>query len=412
MGATLPLLARFAVRSDADLAPRIGTLYAINTAGAVAGTVAAAFVLLPWLGIMRTVLVGVGANVVVCVLAALAARAAGAAPPMPAAAQSRVGGWSVVLVVLLLSGVTSFTYEVVWTRLLGHILGGSTYAFATMLATFLAGIALGAALAAGLATTPRRAAHGLVLAELAIAAGSLGAFRAMDLLPSLALRLGAGRDPTQLGNVALAALVMLPSTLAIGATFPLAVRVLAQAREDAAPVSARVYAWNTVGAIAGALGAGFFLMPRLGYAGLVGTAAAVNLLLALVMALAAPHRSPGLAALVGCAGVLFVAFPPSTPWTLIGTSPLSLARETRQPEFFAVGRSAGVAVGLEGGIFKLRTNGLPEGVMLPPRRYRRAIPRRIAVSGAAGGAAHARRRTRRRDGARGRAAGARGHRRD
>src|SRR5205085_3109682 len=97
--------------------------------------------------------------------------------------------------------------------------------FATMLATFLAGITLGAAFAARLATTALRATRGLVLAELAIAAGSLAAFRAMDALPALALRLGAGRQPDQLGNVALAALVMFPSTLAIGATFPFAVRV-------------------------------------------------------------------------------------------------------------------------------------------------------------------------------------------
>ncbi len=376
MGATLPLLARVCVRRDAEVGGRVGTLYAVNTAGAVAGTLVAAFVLLPRVGLARTVLVGVGMNVVVCGLAALAARRGDAAVAPPRAVGGARGGGRLVLVLLLLSGVTSFTYEVVWTRLLGHILGGSSYAFATMLATFLAGIALGAAGAARVATTAARAVRGFVLAELAIAAGAFAAFRAMDQLPALAIRLGAGRDPTQLGNAALAAIVMFPATLAIGATYPFAVRALARGHAAAAAVSAQAYAWNTAGAIVGALGAGFFLMPWLGYAGVVTAAIACNLVIAFAMAVGGAPRAPVLAGLAAAGVVALGVFPPPTPWTLVGTSPLSLGHAPRPAEFFAVGRSAGVAVGREGGVYKLRTNGLPEGVMLPPRTYRRAIPDR------------------------------------
>ena len=191
-------------------------------------------------------------------------------------------------------------------------------------------------------------------------------------------------DADQLGNLVLAALVMFPSTLAIGATFPFAVRVLATGKDDAAAASARVYAWNTVGAILGALGSGFFLMPWLGYAGLVLAATATNLVLALTLAivgerrtsLSGERRAPWLAALAVAGGVALVVLPPATPWTLVQTSPLSIGRATKPPEFFAVGRSAAVAVGSENGMLKLRTNGLPEGVMLPPHRFRRAIPDR------------------------------------
>ncbi len=376
MGATLPLLARLAVRSDAELTVRVGTLYATNTAGAVAGAWAAGFVLLPWLGLTRTVLVGAASNVVVGVIAVYAASGSSARAFVPPPPPRVADGPRLIPLVLLLSGMTSFTYEVVWTRLLGHVLGGSTYAFATMLATFLAGIAIGAALAARLAATPARAARGLAIAEVGIAVTSLAAFRVLDELPRLAVALGAGRDPTRIANVALAALVMLPSTLAIGATFPLAVRALARDCGDAAAATARIYAWNTAGAIVGALGAGFFLMPWLGYAGIVAAAAAVNLLLGLVVALASPYRSVPVAALAALAGVGLAVWPPTTPWQLVATSPLSPGRSARIPEFFAVGRSAGVTVAAEGGVWKLRTNGLPEGVMLPPRRYRRAIPDR------------------------------------
>ena len=74
MGATLPLLIRYAVRTDAEVGPRVALLYAINTAGAVVGTVIAAFVLLPALGLNRTVWVGVAVNVLVFFIAAALAR--------------------------------------------------------------------------------------------------------------------------------------------------------------------------------------------------------------------------------------------------------------------------------------------------------------------------------------------------
>ena len=74
MGATLPLLIRYAVRTDAEVGPRVALLYAINTAGAVCGTVIAAFALLPALGLNRTVWVGVAVNVLVFFIAAALAR--------------------------------------------------------------------------------------------------------------------------------------------------------------------------------------------------------------------------------------------------------------------------------------------------------------------------------------------------
>ena len=144
-------------------------LYAINTAGAVFGTVAAAFVLLPALGLNRTVWVGVAVNALVFVIAAALARGqrdrvageadgagrarAAAGPPgfadaciRPLFRRAEPGrerlaavfraqpGW--MLPLMLVSGANAFLYEVLWTRMLAHVIGGSIYAFATMLAAF------------------------------------------------------------------------------------------------------------------------------------------------------------------------------------------------------------------------------------------------------------------------------------
>ena len=70
----------------------------------------------------------------------------------------------------MLSGATAFFYEVLWTRLLTHVIGGSVFAFATMLASFLAGIALGGGLAGRFASSRERAALLFAGTQVAIAA--------------------------------------------------------------------------------------------------------------------------------------------------------------------------------------------------------------------------------------------------
>ena len=77
-------------------------------------------------------------------------------------------------------------------------------------------------------------------------------------------------------NALFSGLLLLPMTFAIGMTYPLAVRVLAHDAADAAPASARVYAWNTVGAIVGSLAAGFLLIPALRYEGAIRVAVYVS----------------------------------------------------------------------------------------------------------------------------------------
>jgi len=365
MGATLPLLARHAVRSDAEIGSRVGVLYAVNTAGAIGGTVCAAFWLMPELGLRHTVWVGAALNGVVFGLAALLARASANLPSTlePASAASAVGGgraW--ILPAIALSGAVSFAYEVLWTRLLGQLLGASLAAFASMLASFLLGIALGSAIAARIARSRERAAIGFGIAQLGIAFASYAAFTFADRLPELAARLGAGPGAPLAGAV-VAAAALLPITLCIGATFPFAVRLLARSPGQAARATARVYAWNTVGAIAGALGAGFVLLPSLGFAGTVKLGVATNLVLAAVTALSVrPRRSPltGVAAAAALGGMALIAVPPQPPWALLRTSPLTGRADDGEILYSAVGRSCSVLLFDHGSNFRLTSNGLPE----------------------------------------------------
>ena len=363
MGATLPLLARYAVRSERQLGSRVGVLYAVNTAGAIAGTVCAAFWLIPELGLRHTVWVGAALNGAVFALAALLARGASLPPDSGDARSTAAAGSAAwILPAIALSGSVSFAYEVLWTRLLGHVLGASLHAFATMLASFLLGIALGSAAATRWATTRERALAGFAIAQLGIALTSYGAFALADQLPDLAGRLGAGLD-SPLASAGLAVATLLPITLCIGATFPFAVRFLALRADQAAAVTARVYAWNTVGAIAGALGAGFVLLPGLGFEGTLMLGVAVSLLLSAGSALLATPRRKHLAAVAAALGVLLVVVPLHAPWSLLRQSPLRDSEERGEIVFSAVGRSSTVIVVDLLLHLRLSTNGLPESVI-------------------------------------------------
>ena len=289
MGATLPLLARFVVRNDAELGPRIGSLYAINTLGAVAGTLSAAFIFLPTLGLGHTIWVGAGINFGIFALIGLSLRktaveiepmtfvAGVATANVDSAKQAACGEGSMncvrgeiayesILWFAAFSGAISFSYEIVFTRMLGHSLGGSIFAFATMLAGFLLGIALGGGIAARLATRRDRAATLFVYVQALTGVFALGAFWLIDIVSAGSFEGRSGNQSTT-AQVARSIAILLPTATCIGATFPLAIRVLAKDKHDASRASAKVYAWNTIGAIAGSLMTGIFILPVLEYHG-------------------------------------------------------------------------------------------------------------------------------------------------
>jgi len=370
MGATLPLLTRHAVHTPQQIGKRTGLLYAINTFGAVGGALVGAYVLLPALGLTRTVVVGAGVNVVVFGLAAVIARtspgakfaafqpdATDLALHRPRARRFREWDFGArwILPVMLASGAVSFVYEVLWTRMLGYILGGSIFAFATMVASFLLGIAGGSLIASQFARTRPMAVTGFVICQLAIALCSAGIYVSLSaLLPD---RAGLA------GNAPIAMAVLFPATLFIGATFPFAVRILTDDPNAAASATARVYAWNTVGAIAGALLAGFVLVPALRFEGSIYVAVLANLTLALVTCLVvARARYAWSAAVLVASAALAILFQPQVPEKLLRTSPLNVDKHG-ELRFYEVGRSASVVVLEQDGALMLRTNGLPEALI-------------------------------------------------
>jgi spermidine synthase len=368
MGATLPLLVRFAVRDDEQIGGRVGTLYTVNTVGAAVGALGAAFLLLPRLGLGGTVLTAAALNTCAFLLALPLRREAVAVMPRPPAQSAR----GYILPLVLVSSAVSFTYEILWTRALTFVLGGSLYAFATMLAVFLAGIGLGSGLASPLAGTPAAARRGFAMAQVGVAMLSLAAYHAVDRLPEVATRLSAAGAGFLVAGVGLSALTLLPGAICVGATFPFAVRALAGEAAEAGPASARVYGWSTIGGVVGAVLGGLVLLPTLRFEGTVAVACATGLLLAAATALVARPRLSSVLALAGLGALGLALWPPRAPWNLLRHSTLPGEWEG-DVVYYGVGRGATVLVMDVGWEWRLTSNGLPESAIQPagarPSRY-------------------------------------------
>ncbi|MDG2407710.1 MAG: fused MFS/spermidine synthase, partial [Pirellulales bacterium] len=387
MGATLPLLTRHAVRNESEVGDRVGLLYTINTLGAVVGILCAAFLLLPAWGMYATMLAGVVVNFVVFLLAVLAVRI------LPEAAQKNLDGeeeaqfggtfateetmpagsmpevavrpflGQLVLPLIFFSGAVSFAWEIIWTRLLSHVLGGSIFAFATMLSSFLLGILIGSAIASRWAKTRRQAADGLAICQLGIAVSSLAVFHQIGLLAEWGRSLGISENASLWTNASLCIAVLLPSTLFIGATFPFAVRLHTETYRLAASATARIYSWNTAGAITGSLLTGLVLLPLYGFSTTAAIAVSVSLLLAVTLVLLRLKTSVGLLSFVFSGVLLAIFFPPQRPDGILRMSPFVHRDHEGDPLYVAVGRSATVHLSEGNGLFFLRTNGLPEATI-------------------------------------------------
>lgn len=167
------------------------------------------------------------------------------------------------------SGLAGLVYEVTWTRLLTLHLGHTTAAGSAVVGAFLLGLAGGATLMGKRArtVTPQAALRTYAALELGVGVVAVLLPFALDALgPVLAW---AYRDAAPgllfpVTRVVLAILLVMTPALALGATFPLAVRWFASGAPDRARRSGVLYAANTLGAAAGALLAGFVLIPTFG----------------------------------------------------------------------------------------------------------------------------------------------------
>lgn len=196
---------------------------------------------------------------------------------------------ALALVLTVFTGFTGLVYEVTWQKYLGTLLGSQSEATAAILGIFLGGLSVGYSVFGWVtAATIQRAEragrrprllvlYGLVEAGIGLYALAFPWLFAGVQTLSFALPHGA----SGLGfafDVALTALLIGPPTVLMGGTIPVLTQALARGLHDATRFHAFVYASNTAGAFAGALAAGFLLVPLLGLSGVLVAMGSTNLL--------------------------------------------------------------------------------------------------------------------------------------
>ncbi len=294
MGGTLPLLARFATERLGAAGDRVGTLYAVNTFGAVFGTWLAGFILLPAWGLWVTTLLASVANLLLGG-AAIALDVWARSVEQSKVAPEEIEGVELhplllpVSTAMFLVGFASLVYEVAWTRLMGLMIGASVYAFSVMLLAFLIGIALGGKLGGSLADQllERHGQAGVLRALAAIEVGvAVLSYALMYIFPELPFWyvwlfdwIGAGETPERMWAVSLllSGAVMAPPAVLMGIAFPVAVRAVVGVDGKLGGPVGTVYGANTLGGVLGAFLAGFVLLPWLYVQGTIFVAAAANL---------------------------------------------------------------------------------------------------------------------------------------
>src|SRR6266581_404720 len=264
LGMTFPLLSGAVIRRGPEASGHhLAMLYFTNSIGAAAGALAAAFLLIGWLGMPGTMRFAGALNLAlaaaVLAIARLGEPAAVAAAPSGGSAPSGNPVARLFLAAAFVTGLASFVYEIVWIRMLSLVLGSSFHAFELMLSAFVTGLALG-----GLwirrridrLAEPVRFA-GLVQVFMGLAALATifvyhWTFDWMAWALGVVQRSDSAYPLFNLFGHALAFAVMLPATFLAGMTLPLFTQVLLRGGRGERAIG-QVYAANTLGAIAGVL---------------------------------------------------------------------------------------------------------------------------------------------------------------
>jgi spermidine synthase len=298
MGASLPWLASWLDAEGAPL-PRLSWIYTLNILGGAVGAVLTGLWLLPHAGYSRALLMASGLDIAAGAMALWLARKVKSGPVPARSVQKSLGAPDLSLrmlgAVAALSGWSAMLYEVAWSRIAGLMFGPTAATVTLTLAVFLLGLAAGAVLAS---SVRRDVAGWLSSSQSAVAVLLLCGSACVAISPSwLAeqIRLQSGSVfQIEALEAGLLFLLLFPLAMTAGMALPLAMRLLRRSTHGPGEAIGGLYAVNTAGCIAGALMAGWLLIPYLGTERTLYAGATVNAALGIVLSPGLARRAAGL----------------------------------------------------------------------------------------------------------------------
>src|SRR5258706_6116800 len=200
-----------------------------------------------------------------------------------------------------ISGFAGLIYESIWSHYLKLFLGHAAYAQTLVLAIFMGGMAIGAWATSRWSPRLRDLLLAYALIEALIGVTSLFFHDVFVAVTAMAFdrvtpALGSP-GAVQAFKWSLAAALILPQSVLLGATFPLMTGGVLRLRpQRTGYVVAMLYFTNSLGAAAGVLASGFYFIAAAGLPGTLAAAGVVNLAVAAAILFVRPPHEHGGAA--------------------------------------------------------------------------------------------------------------------
>ncbi len=203
---------------------------------------------------------------------------------------------TLVYIIFFLSGSAALMYQVVWVRSLSLVFGGSHLAVTTVLSVFMAGLAIGGYALGKVVDRVRNPLFLYAMLEVGIALLALVFAGLVKLYPTIYVHLAQGHDGSRVYltgvRVVFAVVSLLGPTTLMGGTLPVLTRFVSWKPSRLGGHLSLLYGLNTLGALAGAVTAGFYLLPNYSVSQTLYTAVALNILLSIAsLLLQGPSRS-------------------------------------------------------------------------------------------------------------------------
>jgi spermidine synthase len=295
MGATLPVLSKYVSRERACIGRDVGTLYSLNTFGAVFGALSSAFLFMRIWGVLATIWFAAGLNILIAVVIFILFRSDVNTTSKEELNQTKESiessplGSNVIFILLAFgfSGWCALTYQIAWNRILSLLLGSSIYAFSLILTTFILGLALGTMVFSHMVNKFKNPLVVFGFLQIGIGVSAMAMIPLFENIPFI------NRWVYQNWNMEFATIqwsvflvifcFLFVPTFFMGGQFPVVVRLVVRKLGTLGHSIGKVYASNTVGTIIGSFLAGFVLIPWIGVQNTILVAVGLNLLVGTIV---------------------------------------------------------------------------------------------------------------------------------
>jgi spermidine synthase len=180
-----------------------------------------------------------------------------------------------LLVLFISSGCAALIYEIVWFQLLQLVVGSSAVSLGVLLGTYMGGMCLGSLLLPRYVSARKHPLRVYAVIEAGIGVCGLLVLLILPLLDHLYAVVGGSGLFGILMRAVVAAICLLPPTLAMGASLPAIARYVESSAQGVSWLGF-FYGGNIAGAVIGCLFAGFYLLRVYDMATATYVAAAIN----------------------------------------------------------------------------------------------------------------------------------------